>query len=87
MSQVIIENCQFSQTHSIIVSEPSSYASIVHLEAWLQIIQSFSLLLCFRSLPQVFSKFSFREVVEKALRMFPQFRNVASFDCHNKETS
>jgi len=44
----------------------------------MQIVQSFSFLLCPRSLPRVFKMFSHIEVVEKALRMFPQFRNVAS---------
>jgi hypothetical protein len=54
--------------------------AIAHLGSWLQIIQFFSLLLCPRSLPWVFQMLSHKEVVEKTLRMFPQFRNVASFN-------
>jgi hypothetical protein len=62
--------------------------ALAHLEAWLQIIQSFSLLLCPRSLPWVFKMLSQNEVVEKALRIFPQFRNVASADLDSQtETS
>jgi len=39
-------------------------------------------------LPWVFKMLSQIEVVEKALRMFPQFRNVASCDLDShKETS
>jgi hypothetical protein len=52
--------------------------ALAHLGAWLRIIQSFSLLLCPRSLPRVFKMLSQIKVVEKALRMFLQFRNVAS---------
>jgi len=62
--------------------------ALAHLEAWLQIVQSFSLLLCPRSLPRVFKMFSHNEVVEKAIRMFLQFRNVASTDLNSQiETS
>ena len=38
--------------------------ALSHLGAWLRIVQSFSLLLCPRSLPWVFVKLSFNKVVE-----------------------
>ncbi len=58
----------------IVVSERSSYACLTHLEASLRIVQSFSLLLCPRSLPRVFEMVFHNKVVEKAIRMFPQFK-------------
>jgi len=61
--------------------------TIAQLGIWLQIIQSFSFLLCHRSLPLVFIMLSHDKVVEKAIRMFPQFRNVASLSESHKETS
>ncbi len=70
---------KLSRTHFIVVSEPSPYTCVAYLGAWLRIVQSFSLLLCPRSLPRVFIIFSYNKVVEKAIRRFPQFRNVASY--------
>ena len=65
---------KLSRTHFIVVSEPSPYTCVAYLGAWLRIVQSFSLLLCPRSLPRVFEMVSHNKVVEKAIRMFPQFK-------------
>ena len=61
--------------------------AMMHLGAWLRIVQYFSLLLFPRSLPWVFNTFSHIKEVEKSLRMFPQFRNVASLTLYSQETS